>query len=307
MFGLRNYALKVASTPITAGTYFKPGGTLAACIGNVKGRLIEMGSDNSGRWVFIKLRRAQAAPITVICTYQVVDTNPLTSGPTTYATQLLSLYLSQGRANPHKLRHHHTEDLITFVKECQAAGESILVAGDFNEALGLQSQGMTRLCTECSLIDATMNKHMATNFTTYQSGTSVLDYILMDEALLETVTHCGYEPFKINILSDHRGVYVDFSTHHLFGDSIQPLAPPQHRDISSRKSDQIAPYFRHKSKHLEDHKWFQQIEHLQRSYNGGVRDDDLAEKLYQRLIASCRFAGDRLSHYPLAPYSPEIA
>ena len=122
---------------------------------------------------------------------------------------------------------------------------------------------------------------MQTNFTTYQDGSSVLDYVLMDPTLLDNVTHCGYEPFKINILSDHRGVFVDFSTNHLFGDTIRPLAPIQSRDLSTKKTHQIAPYFKNKLKHLEDHNWFSQIETLHKAFVDNTPNDALAEQLYQ--------------------------
>ena len=39
VFGLQNYALKAASSPIPSTTSFKPGGTIAVVLGNVKGRI----------------------------------------------------------------------------------------------------------------------------------------------------------------------------------------------------------------------------------------------------------------------------
>ena len=306
-FGLSNYTLQVGSTPISSPTAFKLGGTLAMAIGNVRGHILEMGSDALGRWVYEKFRRSHNSHLTVICTYQVVEVNPKNSGPTTYTTQLYASYTSQGRNDPHKLQRHHANDLICFVCQCQDKDEAVIVAGDLNETLGLHPHGLTRLCHECSLIDANLSKHMETNFTTYQGGSSVLDYVLVDPSLMDTIRHCGYEPFKINILSDHRGVYVDFSTHHLFGETIRPLASVMVRDISSKKAHQIAPYFKTKCQHLDSHNWFSQIKTLQRSFANNIPNDDLAERLYQRLIAACNYSGERLQQFPPAPYSPEIA
>ena len=72
-------------------------------IGNVRGRIREMGSDDLGHWVYVKLRRSNNSAISIICTYQVVEVNPKNAGPTTYATQLYASYTSQGRNDPHKL------------------------------------------------------------------------------------------------------------------------------------------------------------------------------------------------------------
>ena len=102
-YGLNNYTLQVGSTPISSPTAYKPGGTMAMAIGRVKGRILEMGSDELGRWVYIKFQRLNESPLSIICTYQVVDGNPKNAGPTTYVTQLYASYSSQGRSDPHKL------------------------------------------------------------------------------------------------------------------------------------------------------------------------------------------------------------
>ena len=122
---------------------------------------------------------------------------------------------------------------------------------------------MTRLCNECHLYDAVVDKHIVTDFTTYQRGTAVLDYILIDDNIRRTINATGYEPFGIHILSDHRGVYIDVSTSHCIGDSIQPMAPIILRDLSTKRPHQIQPYFVEKDKHLLDHNWYTKIELLE--------------------------------------------
>lgn len=65
----------------------------------------------------------------------------------------------QGRLNPQRVRHHHATDLLTFVKECQTKGELAVVVGDFNEVIGLDLTGLTRLCSECGLKDTMRSIH----------------------------------------------------------------------------------------------------------------------------------------------------
>ena len=145
------------------------------------------------------------------------------------------------------------------------------------------------------------------DFSTYQRGHKVLDYILVDPSILPSITATGYEPYGNHILSDHRGVYIDINTSRCFGCTIQPLLPIQLRDLSTKRSHQIAPYFQHKYKHLIDHRWFQRMDHIQQAMTTGQPNHDLAEELYGRLILASQFAGRQLKRFPPAPYSPTIA
>ena len=193
---------------------------MAIVHGDITGRISTYGTDPHGRWAYFTL--AGPAPITVLTTYQVCSGNPQQSGPGTYATQLLSSYIQEGRNEPYDLRKHHANNLIQWVKTRQAAGEAIIIAGDLNEVLGTQNNGLTRLCTECNLVDVIQSRHHEVDFATHQTGLTVIDYVLMDPALLLHVHSTGYEPFYDHIASDHRGAFVDFNTLGLFHDQPPP-------------------------------------------------------------------------------------
>ena len=75
------------------------------------------------------------------------------------------------------------------------------------------------------------------------------------------------------------------------------------RDMSSKKPHQIPQYFHQKYSHLESHAWFDKIEILHEAMEEGTRNDELADDCYNRLIASCKYAGKRLTKFPLAPHS----
>ena len=83
------------------------------------------------------------------------------------------------------LQQHHAQDLVAYVKECQSKGESVIVAGDFNKVMGDSERGFTKLHSECGLLDAVLEKHGDTNFTTYQRGKSVTDYVSSGSAHLQ--------------------------------------------------------------------------------------------------------------------------
>ncbi|CAB9510765.1 expressed unknown protein [Seminavis robusta] len=271
VFGRDEYRLKASSTPIESATLVKPGGVFIMAIGRIRGAVLEMGEDKFGRWVFAKFRKPGMSPITVISTYQVVKGNPTGAsvGETTYKKQLHSCYIRDGRHAPHKLRHHHSRDLIQFVKSCQLQGELVVVGGDLNETWGESPDGMTKLCT---------------------------------------VQNCGYQPFKIHILSDHRGLFLDVDTKAFFGSKINTLAPMPIRDLSTKtKLHQIPEYFYMKDKHLLDHRWRNKLPTLRGAMNIHQPNHHLAEDLYNRLVSSSSYGGSRVKTYAPAPYSPELA
>ena len=178
---------------------FKPGGVLTLTIGGLKGRILTSEQDPYRRWVSTTFRRSSGPPIPIIVTYQVVDVDPQQSGPTTYATHLYALYTKEGRPNPTNLRKHHADNLVAFIKHLQNQGDRIIMAGDVNEVLGVTAGGLTRLHTECGLIDACTNKHGITEFSTYQRGTTIIDYILVDPNVVQCTQSIGYEPFGLHI------------------------------------------------------------------------------------------------------------
>ena len=132
--------------------------------------------------------------------------------PTTYLTQLYAAYIRENQHNPKKLRYHHAQELVEFVQTCQLREEWVIVAGDFNEVMGLTATGLTQLHSACGLIDAVSDRHGDTNFTTYQWGKSVIDYILVDPNIFHCMKAVEYEPFNVHILSDHWGIFMDLST-----------------------------------------------------------------------------------------------
>jgi hypothetical protein len=106
-------------------------------IGSTSGRLKQSGQDEAGRWIYMTLRTRENRPVTIICTYQVIDVDPRSTkvGPTTYGTQLHAYYRFEGRHNPENLRNHHSNDLSNLIKERQNLEEAV---GDLtvNDVLG---------------------------------------------------------------------------------------------------------------------------------------------------------------------------
>ena len=296
----------MTSSTITAHKQFKPGGVMGATIGNTAGRVLSMGADEFGRWVYTRYKGGAGRTITIIGVYQVCRGNHKNSGETTAITQQFSMLEQAGRQEPHRLRYHNTKDLVAFVKECQDKGELVCVGGDFNETLGEDGSGLTRLCSDCKLIDPIFERHGCTQFNTWDRGSKCIDYILIDPQLRNSVWACGYDPFNIRGVSDHRGVYLDVNTELFFGTATIPLAPMSARDYTSKQVHNTPRYFELMNDHLEDHGWFNQVKKLQQCISSDKANHNLAEKIDRRRIAACLYTGRRLKKYPKAPWSPEL-
>ena len=159
---------------------------------------------------------------------------------------------------------------------------------------------MSHLVSECQLVDAIADRHGSLQFTTYQRGQHVLDYILVTQDLLGSIRSCGYEQFHANIFSNHCGVYINFLSSHLFGCKIQPLVPPAIHDISSNKPHQIALYWQEKQKYPSKKNWYDQANDIQTSIDTNEPCNDLAESLYKTLCRGSVAAGSKLRQHPPA-------
>ena len=307
VFGLGLFAINATSTPIESPTMYNPGVVMPLTHGNILGRILNSGQDPLGCWTYTTFRRSTGPPLTVIATYQVVEVDPCHAGPTTYATQLYSLYLKEGRQQPENLRAHHATDLTNLIKAHQERGKWIIIVGDLNKVLGVVDQGMTKLHHKCGLIDACLATHGTTNFSTYHRGTKVIDYELVDANVMQCIQSIGYEPFNIHIMSNHLGLFLDLATPQCFGSNILPLQPLQKRDLPTKRSYQIQPYFQAKDKHLQDHNWLKRIKELSQNMRQDMAHHELAKDLNERLIAASIYAVLTLKKFPPAPYSPMIA
>ena len=311
VFGYKGFKLVASHTNREATYNRKPGGTMALVVGWLQDKVCATGKDAYGRWVYTKIRGNQGRMITFICTYQVCQTDQVNVqglGESTFAKQQLAMFMEEGRRDPRRLRYHHQQDLLKFVQECQNAGELVCVGGDFNEELGLEAaDGLAKLCTECGLMDPILAKHGRTDFDTYIRGSKVLDYFLIPQELQATVLDCGYEPYNIRTLGDHRAFYVDFDTTKLLGGKPTFSCQMDSRDITSKRYHQIPIYFKSRTKHLDDHKFYTQLEQLRQCVETDTPNDQLAQKLDTRFQRSALYAGGQCQRYPNVPYSPTIA
>ncbi len=101
----------------------------------------------------------------------------------------------QGITDTHP-RKQFSKDLLSFLQACKNQREEILLAGDFNEALGTNISGMTKICTYLGLVDILRNHHGTEDTPTYVRGSTRIDYALATPQVAAACTTCGYEHFQ---------------------------------------------------------------------------------------------------------------
>ena len=256
--GLGEYKLEATSSTVKNDLgFFKWGGVTSIAIGNIISRITSTSRDSIGRWTSMTLTARGDKHITWICTYQPNHVaNIKAAGDFTALTQHYKGLIDLNRHEPHRVTHHHAQDLISYVQSLQQQGHKVNVCGDFNETIGERPEGLTRLCSECGLIDAFRHMHgMEPEFATYNRGTKVIDYILMDPDLVDSVAYCGYEPFGNRFQTDHRGLFIDVITDEFFGNTTLAIHRLEQRGLVSTKAHQIAPYFQVCTDHAAEHNY----------------------------------------------------
>jgi exonuclease III len=234
--------LVIASSPIEFAGYWKPGGTAILSNGHVTGRLTTVGQDKWGRSSYQTLLGQRGRKFTIISAYQVVAQKQSLKGLYTVAAQLHNLLIRQNDpiTDPRKA---FRRDLTVFIQQLKQENHGIVLLGDFNEQLGNDPSGMSRIASTCELLDLMKLQHpYLSEVATYARGRKRLDYILGSPEVAHAMEKSGYEPFNYRHHTDHRAYFVDVNTRILFGSSIQPLAKFTDRILHSNNLQQVTKY-----------------------------------------------------------------
>jgi hypothetical protein len=146
--------LEMGSTTVRTEGNYKPGGTMIVATGNLSGRVTSSGSDWMGRWSHVKLRGKNDRVVTIVAAYQVCAKSIEQSrkDKSTAFSQQHSLLRQKGHHQPSP-RTHFRKDLLNTLSAFKSDGDEIILVGDFNEVLGSDSSGMSKICRELGLVD----------------------------------------------------------------------------------------------------------------------------------------------------------
>jgi hypothetical protein len=280
-----------STTPTTFEHNYKPGGTMNCILGNAVARVKEVGSDDLGRWSYIKLRGKAHRIVTFITVYQVCKKQHTSSNKAkcTAHSQQRSLLAQRNQQDPSPIKHFR-KDLNAFLKASHDNNELIILFGDFNEVLGSDSSGISKMARTYDLVDIMHTKHPLPDIATYARGRDRLDYVLVSSSIQQAVTSCGYEPFNERFFSDHRGYFVDFDIPSLLGNELQRLAALPFRDVRGKDAKCVTQYVESKDGYLQEHKVYACLERL----NQLVEEDPaLAESIDRDWLRASLMAGKK--------------
>jgi hypothetical protein len=168
-------------------------------------------------------------------------------------------------------------------------GEAIILAGDFNEPLTLETSTTAKICQDINLVDMMNLRHPAIpEPATFIRGTKRIDYFLISESILPAVQACGYDPFHFRLQSDHRGMLLDLHTPTAFGNATAALASIPSRDLRSKDAAAVTKYITAKHSHLHANNFFT---HLDTLLESPEFDLPTAEKLDALLVQATVHAG----------------
>jgi hypothetical protein len=197
-----HFKLEFGSSPQQHLNEYKPGGTLTIVAGRLVGQVLESSHDYLGRWTRTVFSRKDGKRIAVYNSYQVGKANPFTQGKKTIINQLYSIFIQEGRSNTNP-QYNHYADLSSAVKADVDLGFAIILGGDFNVDISIGTHGMSTRVQDCQLVGPIYYNHGLSNFNTHSRGSKCIDYIVVSEDLLDSITSCGYQPFSELVYSDH--------------------------------------------------------------------------------------------------------
>jgi exonuclease III len=226
------HVIELGSTQLRTVTSYKPGSTGLIAQGNIVGYIITHRSNKYGRWSSMHLTGSDNQVITIIQVYQVFN-QPTNEKCITAYHQQETAFRSEHRTDPNP-RINFKKDLTRFLKTLQARNHHIILLGNFNEHIQEHRSSLQAISLDCQLIDIWKRRFpQSIELATYLQGSKRIDYVLISPAIEPAVLAVGYESFHHNIPTDHRGIFIDFDTQHLFGAEHNPMVSARHRDLKS--------------------------------------------------------------------------
>jgi hypothetical protein len=181
----------------------------------------------------------------------------------------------------------------------------VILCGDFNDILDMNSP-LIQLCTDPALqmVDILSTLHPTTSvLPTCDRGSTRIDFALISPDLVPTIRRCGYLPFRLYIDSDHRFLFLDFSTSVLFGDPSKLASIPT-CGIRSKDPKAVTTYLEAKHRHLENNNFYARLDALMQSTEP---QPDLAESLDSILLQASLHAGKKCKAIRREWWSTDLA
>ena len=185
------------------------GGTAAIASRKTVSRIIDKGTEDLGRWCWLRIGRKGRKTARIISAYRPCEN--FDSG---------SCYQQQRRAwdDLREPREQFFIDLTAFVTSCHNEGDTVILAGDFNEEV--YSQRFRQFMEESGLWNPLEKAHGTIRMSTQQRNfkDKTIDGLVCSIGLVPM--RSGYAPPSQGLDSDHSLVWADFYLEDLVGEPL---------------------------------------------------------------------------------------
>ena len=263
--GLGGAKSAMSSIALENTSDFLTGGTVTSAVGHWCTRVLHTESDPSGmgRWSSVTFIGRQHRRITVVTGYRCVRSSGDNS---VWSQEKIFLRAKLNKNSPHP-RRQFIYDLSEYLNEKRRQGHDLIVALDANEVIGEESCGISKLMHDCGLfdlLDIPADDASIQLKDTFRRGTNRrIDYILGTERVLESARRRGALAYNDGIVSDHRGLFVDFDPSILLGGTATDPVALSNRGFTSKNAKTVTKYVDHLERYWEDHKISGRIQKLQ--------------------------------------------
>ena len=231
---------------------YQPGGNLLSVNGEVTARIDGRGSDALGRFCYYTFAGKRDEGVLVIVAYRVCQEVGNTTGPYTAFNQQYIALRNAGQREPNP-RKQILMDIEKLIKEHRARGyRPILLIdanGDYQKG---KDKDLLKFMDGAQLTDPYAERFGHTR--TFIRGSSRIDYILMDRALVPSIKRIGYLGTHDGATSDHVMAYVDMDHQQMFAGILNKPPPATARDILIEQEDKVQRFLRHVIAQFETHK-----------------------------------------------------
>ena len=282
---------------------YQPGGNLLTVNGEVTARIDGRGSDALGRFCYYTFAGKRDEGVLVIVAYRVCQEVGNATGPyTAFNQQYIALRnAGQREPNPRKQILMEIEKLIT---EHRARGyRPILLIdanGDYQKG---KDKDLLTFMDGAQLTDPYAERFGHTR--TFIRGSSRIDYILMDRALVPLIKSIGYLGTHDGATSDHVMAYVDMDHQQMFAGILNKPPPATARDILIEQEDKVQRFLRHVIAQFETHKIAERVFQLAANFaaHGATTvNESKYNKLYREFLelvkSSTKAEGRKKFGYP---------
>ena len=282
---------------------YQPGGNLLTVNGEVTARIDGRGSDTLGRFCYYTFAGKRDEGVIVIVGYRVCQEVGNTTGPYTAFNQQYIALRDAGQSEPNPRKQILT-DLEKLIAESRAMGyRPILLIdanGDYQKG---KDKDLEKFIDDAQLTDPYADRFGHTR--TFIRGSSRIDYIFMDRALVPSIKSIGYLGTHEGATSDHIMAYVDMDQQQMFAGILNKPPPATARDILVEQEDKVQKFLRHALAQFETHKIAERVFRLAADFakDGATTENEQKyNKLYGEFLelvtSSTKAGGKKKYGYP---------